>query len=90
MDVQVNLEPLPHVDTGGGFREVKAEITIDSTQPRWRQRQAVIYETAASMLSSVLSHEAIIDLTIAIGDALDQWEGLADQIGEDNAKTVTA
>ena len=80
MEIDIKIEAMPELDSGGGLREVSTIITIDSTQSRRQQRQAVIYETPASHLSSCISHEKIHDLTIDIGEALDQWEGLHETV----------
>ncbi|KKN22240.1 hypothetical protein LCGC14_0917410 [marine sediment metagenome] len=75
MEIEIKVEPLPHLDSGGGFREVSTVITIDSSQSRTNQRQAVIYETLASAISYVISHENLLNLTSLLGEALDEWEG---------------
>ena len=76
MEIEIKVEPLPQLDSGGGLREVSTVITIDSSQSPRQLRQAVLYETLASVLCFSISHDNIYDLASFVGDALDEWEGL--------------
>ncbi|KKL62850.1 hypothetical protein LCGC14_2180960 [marine sediment metagenome] len=72
MEITVIKADLSNAETGGGFREVKAEITLDSSLPYRQQRNTLLYEALGSMLDYVISHEELLDISIALGDALDQ------------------
>ena len=72
MEITVHKADLSGVDSGGGYREVKAEITIDSSMPYRQQRRALIYETLASMLGDVIEHNNLLDIANTLDGALDQ------------------
>ncbi len=76
MEITIKKGDLADLDCGGGFRELKVDITIDKNQSKRQQRQAVIYETLAAELENALSHDSIHNITDDLGYALDQWEGL--------------
>jgi len=73
-DIDIVLDDLSHADTGGAYREVTAEITVDCTLPRERQRISLIHEMLGVYLGSVVSREDIEEMAEAIHDGLCQWE----------------
>ena len=75
MEITVHKVDLSTADTGGGYREVKADITIDSSLPYRQQRGALIYEALASMLDDVIGHNNLLDIANTLGDSLDQLGG---------------
>ena len=74
MDITVNLEDLSNHDTGGGTRVVKAEITVDSSLPILRQREALIHEILGVYLGIIVAPEDIAEIAEGINDGLLQWE----------------
>jgi len=73
MDIRVVKENLQNTDTGGGFRELSAMVTIDNSVPIRRQREAVIYEILALFFEPTYSREFIEDtVTKALIDGLDE------------------
>ena len=74
-EVKIRKEDLSQIDSGGGYRESKTDITIDSSLSPRLQRQAVLYETLSALLSPLYSHKAIQNITEVLGDVLDQLEG---------------
>jgi len=72
MEIQVQKENLSEHDTGGGYREVVANIRIDETLPPGMQRRVLIYEALGAMLDYVLTHEQLGDISDTLNDALDQ------------------
>ena len=75
MDIEVrrNHELSGH-DTGGGTREVRGVIEIDSNLHPREQRHVLIYETLGCCLDYVLPHQQLEDLADTISDALDQLD----------------
>ena len=71
VEITVIRADLSNADTGGGYREIVCNVTIDDTQSPWQQRQAVIYEALSALFPSV-SHEYILDACETLGEALDQ------------------
>lgn len=72
-EIKVNKEEVVHhIDGGGGYRRVTAQIFIDPNLPPRRQKEVVIYETLAAMLTPPFTHEIIEELTDNLVDALDQ------------------
>jgi len=62
-------------DTGGGFREVDAVITIDSSLPRRRQEETLIHEILGVYLGPVVSTEDIGEMAGAIARELELLRG---------------
>ena len=75
IDITVSKEDLSNHDTGGGTRIVKAEITVDSSLPLLRQREAVIHEILGVYLGIMVSTEDIAEVSSAVNDGIIQWEG---------------
>lgn len=76
MNIKLNLvaNSFSGYDTGGGIRDVKAEITIDSRLHPRVKRHLAIYEALGCALGFCFSHEQLEDLTDLIIDVLDQLE----------------
>jgi len=74
MEITYSTENLSHVDTGGGFRDIKAHITIDSSLSPRRQKEAVLYETLACYLEPMFSGEFVDELVRHLIEALDAIE----------------
>ncbi len=74
-EITILTEDLSKVDCGGGMREVKAVITIDTTQSLIIQMAAVAYEILASHLDSVVKHEDLEDIATQICEAQEEIRG---------------
>jgi hypothetical protein len=75
VEIKITKEDLSHWEVGDAYREATVEITIDSTASPRLQRQAVIYEVLSALLDPLeCSHDLITEVTIKLGDALDQLE----------------
>jgi len=64
-------------DTGGGFREVRAKITIDDSLSPRMKRHTLIFETIGACLGFAIPHKERHELTDTLIDALDQLEGVS-------------
>jgi len=62
-------------DTGGGFREVDATITIDSSLPVRRQEEALIYEMLGVYIGLVVSVDDIGEMASTIAGELELLRG---------------
>ena len=74
MDITISREDLSDHDTGGAIRVVKAEITIDSSLPLLRQREALIHEILGVYLGILVNTEDICEIACAISNGINQWE----------------
>jgi len=81
MEIELKQEDLSNFDTGGGAREIKASITIDSNMPYRRKREAVIFETLAVFLDTELelNREFVQYLTDHITLNLDELDSSGDK-----------
>lgn len=75
MEFNVVLEPQDR-DTGGGTREVKAEICIDNRMEPREMRRVVMYEVLGCMLDGIVGHDKLDDLSLGLQDVLDQLDKL--------------
>jgi len=62
-------------DTGGGFREVDATITIDSSLPSRRQEEALIHEMLGVYLGMTVSVDDIGEMASTIARELELLRG---------------
>lgn len=81
MEITVKKEDLNAVETGGGFRELTAVITIDSSKPLRSQKIALIYETLACFLEPMLSREFVEMLAEQLVEALDELGPVVSKAG---------
>lgn len=92
MDIKIIKEDLNAVETGGGFRELTAAITIDSSKPLRSQKIALIYKTLAYFLEPMLSREFVEMLAEQLVEVLDELEPVVSKAGylyPDNWKSGT-
>ena len=74
MEIKVTQEDMGAYDSGGGCREVIANIVIDEKLHPRMKRVAVVYEVLGSCLGYMLSHESLDDITNAVVEGLDQLD----------------
>jgi len=73
MDIRVVKDAgLSEYDTGGGTRDVKTVVSVDTNLPLRRQKEVVIYEVLGSLLGFVISHELLEEITSKVMDGLEQ------------------
>ena len=74
-NIIVRKEDLSDYDSGGGYREVDARVTVDSSMSKHRQRVALIHEILGVFLGTVIPRENIEEIAEAIADGLRQLRG---------------
>jgi len=73
--VEIEVRKVPILNQyDDGARHIECEISIAENIPPRRQRQAVIYETLASLLGYTIPHQQLEDITEMLGEALDQLD----------------
>jgi len=76
MEIEVLKDKnIGYFDTGGGYREVRAKITIDDSLSLRMKRHTLIFETLGACLGFAIPHKERHELTDTLIDALDQLEG---------------
>ena len=70
--IDVTKVDLSGIDTGGGFREVTVQITIDSSLPQYRQEVSLIHETLGAYLGTFIPRENIEEIAESVADGLRQ------------------
>lgn len=73
-EFKVFKEDLRHFDTGGGFREVVAEIHIDTSLPIERQRVCLFHEILGTYLGSVVCRETLEEIAETLNEGLRELE----------------
>jgi len=79
MEIKVHKEDLKDVDCGGGYRDISAEIYVDSTLSLPLQIHALFYEILASYLEPLFSREAVLDIVDDLADGLNELENPENQ-----------
>jgi len=75
MEIVVKKEDISEHDTGGGYREVTALITIDETLAPRMQRHVAMCETLGILLDPLeMDVDFIDEIALKLGEVLDQLE----------------
>ena len=71
-NIDIHRENLSSHDTGGAFRVVNVDVTVDSSVSLNLQRVALIHEILGAYLGSFVSRSNLEEISEAINDGLNQ------------------
>jgi len=75
MEIAIKKENLSEYNIGGGYRELEAVITVDSTLPPRMQRHVAIYETLGLLLDPLeVEPDKIDEIANKLNEVLDQLD----------------